>query len=284
MAFCTNCGAHTDASFCTKCGQPVGASTASGPAPSPPHVIAPETFGPTPAAPVLGVAKGKTSPLIWILAAVVGVFVLVGLLFVGAGLFVANRVRNAGFDSALARKNPALAAAKVMASLNPNVEVLRVDDDKGLLIIKDKKTGKVITVNADDVKNGRLTFSDDSTGETVSLGANSASRLPAWLPTYPGSKPEGLFSASGSGLGSEGEGGMAHFKTRDAGSKVLAYYQEALKRAGFKITSTFSGDSGNSKGGVVAAEDTASQRNVMVTVSSSGDEGTDVALTYGTKK
>jgi hypothetical protein len=274
MAFCTNCGNQTDARFCAKCGQPVGASA---PSVSPP--IAPETLASTPSVPLQGVAKSKTSPLVWILAAVVGVFILVGILFVGAGFFVANRVRSAGVDSALLQKNPALAAAKVIASLNPDVEIVKVDEDRGLLTLKDKKTGKIITINADDVKNGKLTFSDD-TGERVTFGAHSAVNLPAWLPSYPGSKPEGTFSASGSGS----EGGMAHFKTSDAGSKVLSYYQEALKNGGFKITSTLSGDSGNSNGGVVTAEDQGNQRTVMVTVSSSAGEGTDVALTYGTKK
>jgi len=205
---------------------------------------------------------------------------LIGILVVGAGFFVANRVKHAGFDSALAQKNPALAAAKVMASLNPDVEVVNVDEDRGLLTIKDRMTGKVITMNADGVKNGRLTFSDESTGQKVTLGANAAAQLPAWLPSYPGSKPEGTFSASGG----DGEGGMAHFKTTDAGTKVLDYYQDALKSAGFKITSTFSGNSASSNGGVVTAEDAANRRTVMVTVSSSSGDGTDVALTYGTKK
>jgi hypothetical protein len=223
--------------------------------------------------------KSKTSPLVWILGAVVCIFVLIGILFVGAGLFIAHKAKQAGFDSALAQKNPALAAAKVMVALNPNLETVNIDEDKGLLTIRDRKTGKTITMNAEDVKNGKLTFSDESTGEHVTFGANTEAKLPAWLPSYPGSKPEGTFSASGNGS----EGGMVHFKTGDAGSKVLAYYQDNLKSGGFKITSTFSGDSGASRGGIVTAEDAASGRSVMVTVSSTND-GTDVALTYGTKK
>ena len=274
MAFCTNCGTQTDARFCSKCGQPIGA-----PAPSFPSATVPVAPAPTPAAPAPGAAKPKTSPLVWVLGAIVGIFVLVGILVVGAGLFVAHKVKSAGFDSALAQKNPALAAAKEMASLNPDVEVVGMDEDRGLITIRDKKTGKTITMNAEDVKNGKLTFSDESTGQKVTFGAASAVKLPAWLPAYPGSKPEGTFSASGNG----NDGGMAHFKTSDAGSKVLSYYQDALKSAGFKITSTISGDSGASKGGVVTAEDTGNRRTVMVTVSSSGDESTEVTLTYGTK-
>ena len=279
MAFCTNCGTQTDARFCTKCGQPMGAPAPGAPAPSYTPQTAPAAPAPTPVTPMPGAVKPRTSPLVWILGAIVGIFVLVGILVVGAGLFVAHKVKSAGFDSELAQKNPALAAAKVMASLNPDVEVVGMDEDRGLITIKDKKTGKTITMNAEDVKNGKLTFSDESTGQKVTFGAASAVKLPDWLPTYPGSKPEGTFSASGDG----NDGGMAHFKTSDASSKVLSYYQDALKSGGFKITSTFSGDSGNSKGGVLTAEDTPNRRSVMVTVGS-GDEGTEVALTYGTKK
>lgn len=280
MAFCTNCGTQTDARFCTKCGQPMGAPAPGAPAPPNAPSTGPVAPAPTPGAPMPVAAKPRTSPLVWILGAIVGIFVLVGILVVGAGIFVAHKVKSAGFDSELAQKNPALAAAKVMASLNPNVEVVGMDEDRGLITIREKKTGKTITMNAEDVKNGKLTFSDESTGEKVTFGANSAVQIPAWVPSYPGSKPEGTFSASGG----QSEGGMAHFKTSDAGSKVLSYYQDVLKSAGFKITSTFSGDSGNSKGGVVTAEDTANRRTVMVTVSSSGDGSTEVALTYNTRK
>lgn len=280
MAFCTNCGTQTDSAFCSKCGQPVAALTPGAPSPSVSPAPAQGTFAPAPAAPIPGEVKRKTSPLVWVLAAVAGVFVLVGILVVGAGLFVAHKVKSAGFDSALAQKNPALAAAKVMASLNPDVEIVKVDEDRGLLTIRDKKSGKVLTMNAEEAKNGKLAFSNESTGESFSFGGNGSVKLPDWLPSYPGSKPEGTFSASGSGT----EGGMAHFKTGDAGSKVLSYYQEALKSSGFKIRSSFSGDSGTSNGGVLTAEDTDNHRTVMVTVTSAGEDGTQVALTYGTKK
>lgn len=269
MAFCTNCGTQTDARFCTKCGQPMGQPAPGAPAPSYTPAAAPQ-------APAALPVKKKTSPIVWILGAVVGVFVLIGVLIVGAGLFVANK---AGFDSALAQKNPALAAAKVMVSLNPEVEIVKLDEDRGMMTIREKKTGKTITMNADDIKNGKISFSDESTGEKFSLGSGGEITLPAWLPSYPGSKPEGTFSASGSGS----EGGMAHFKTSDASSKVLSFYEENLKSAGFKVTSTLSGDSGDSRGGIVTAEHASDGHSVTVTVGA-GTDGTEVALTYGTKK
>ena len=76
---------------------------------------------------------------------------------------------------------------------------------------------------------------------------------------------------------------MVHFKTGDAGPKVLEYYTEELKKAGYKITATMSGASGDGSGGMVAAENRATKKSVMVTLSTSS-EGTDVAVTYGSKK
>jgi hypothetical protein len=271
MAFCTNCGKQTDGGFCGNCGARIDAPGAAAPPPAPP--------APAPAYAAPAGGKKKTSPFVWIAAVLIGLFLLIGIGVIGAFYFVAHKVKNAGLDSELMQKNPALAAAKMMVALNPEVEVVNVDEDKGILSIREKKTGKVITMNAEDIKNGKISFSDESTGETVSFGADASAKLPAWVPDYPGSKPEGAFSASGK----DGDGGMAHFKTNDAAPKVLAFYQDALKRAGYKITASLSGAADASGGGMVAGEDAANKRSVMVTVSAGG-EGTDVALTYGTKK
>jgi hypothetical protein len=269
MAFCTNCGSQTDGGFCGNCGARMEAPGAAAPS-------SPPAQAPAYAAPAGG--KKKTSPIVWIAAVVIGLFLLIGIGVLGVGFFVAHKVKNAGLDTELMQKNPALAAAKMMAALNPEVEVVNVDESKGLLSIREKKTGKVITMNAEDIKNGKISFSDESTGEKVSFGADASAKLPAWVPDYPGSKPEGAFSASGK----EGDGGLAHFKTSDAAPKVLAFYQDALKRAGYKITASLA-DASAASGGMVAAEDAANKRSVMVTVNAGG-EGTEVALTYGTKK
>ena len=267
MAFCSSCGAQTDGSFCGNCGAQSGGGAAS---------AVPPTAQAT-AQPVVG--KKKTSPIVWILGGMLALFVLMGIFFIAAGFFVANKVKNAGFDSSLMEKNPALAAAKIAVSLNPELEIVTMDENRGVLTVREKKTGKTITMNAEDVKNGKLSFSDE-TGEKMTFGGDSGAQLPAWIPVYPGAKAEaGLMSASGK----DGEGGMAHFKTKDPAAKVLSYYQDALKSAGYKITANMSGDGGESTGGMLAAEEASTKRTVAITVGS-GNEGTDVAITYGSKK
>lgn len=284
MAFCTNCGAPTNARFCEKCGSPMGEAAApaapSAPAPVPAPGPAPLSQpGPTASVPLPVGVKKKTSPFVWILGGCGVLVVVIALIFVGTGLFVAKKVSDAGLNSESMKKNPALAAARMAVALNPDVEVVNVDEDRGVLTIKEKKSGKVIRMNAEDIKNGKISFSDESTGEKMSIGVDANAKLPDWVPSYPGSKPEGAFAATGG----EGEGGMVHFKTNDAGAKVLAYYQDALKQAGYRITTTMSGDAESGSGGMVAAENKATRKSVMVTLSTSS-EGTDVAVTYGSKK
>ena len=289
MVFCSSCGEPVNGRFCEKCGTPVEApAPAAAPVaftpPPPPPPPPPVGFAqpkatmevPLPAGPAGGKKKG---PLFWILGGC-GVLVLLGgITFVGTGLFVAKKVSDAGMSTDLLKKNPALAAAKLMVAANPDVEVVSMDEDKGVITIRDKKSGKTITMNAEDIKNGKLSFEDESTGEKMTLGADKDAKLPEWVPSYPGSKPEGSISATGG----DSEGGMAHFKTPDAGPKVLAFYTDELKKAGYKITATMSGTPGDGSGGMVAGENAATKKSVMVTLSTSS-EGTDVAVTYGSKK
>lgn len=279
MAFCTSCGTPVEGNFCQKCGQPL-AQTGQAPAgfsqPATPTPPQPVFAQPAAAPPPAGQKKGM-GPLGWILIGLGCFFLLIGALVVGTGFFIAHKAKQAGLDSELAARNPALAAAKLMAALNPEVEVVKVDDDRGTLTLRDRKSGKTVTMSADDVKNGKITFSNDETGEKVQFGGTDI-QVPSWIPHYPGSKPQGAVAASGR----NGEGGMVHFNTDDSVSKVLSFYQDELKDAGFKITSQMNGDSGDSKGGVITAEHPDTRRTVLVTVGS-GDNGTQVAITYGTK-
>jgi hypothetical protein len=230
-------------------------------------------------APLPVAGKKKTSPWVWVLGGC-GVIVVLGVLaVVGTGFFVAKKVADAGVDTDLLKKNPVLAAAKIAIAANPEVELVSMDEDRGILTIREKSTGKTITLNAEDIKNGKISFEDEATGEKVSVGVDAEAKLPAWVPSYPGSKPEGAISATGG----ENEGGMVHFKTADPAAKILAFYTDELKKAGYKITATMQGVAGGGTGGMVAGENAATKKSVMVTLSSSS-EGTDVAVTYGSKK
>ena len=223
--------------------------------------------------------KRKTSPLVWILVVVLGLFVLGGIVTVAGGMFLFHKARQAGLDPDLIQRNPGLAVTKMIAAANPDVDVLKTDDGAGTITLRDKKTGKVMTMSFDEAKKGKITFTEEGDGNktaTLNFGT-STGKLPSWVPSYPGGKVQGTFSVTGTG--SDGEGGTFAVTTQDSAAKVLAYYQDTLKAQGMTIAlNTTAPD-----GGMVVAQDDAKKQSVTVVVGS-GSEGTTVNVTFGTRK
>ncbi len=287
MPFCENCGASLTGTFCTAC----GTRAKAGDAPTTPTT--PAATPPTPVQ-VAPAAARKTSPLVWILVAVVGLFVLLGIGLVGAGMFVVHKARQAGLDPELMRTNPGLATAKLLAATNPDLEVVSTDEGNGRITVRQKSTGKTMTVTFDQMKHGRFTFREDgkdavtldahgdgqtgslqmkSGSESLNIGANQAT-LPSWIPAYPNAKAQSNFSMNGK----NGTAASFQFQTQDAAKDVLAFYQNGLKQNGFKIALTTISDSG----GLLTAQDDANKRTVLVTAGP-GAQGTTVSLTVSQK-
>jgi hypothetical protein len=257
MAFCTTCGATVQGAFCQQCGAQVSAAGTPGAA------------APVPPAAPLAVAPAKRgiSPLVWILIAVAGIFVLCVVGLIGAGLYVA--------------RNPGLAMAKLITAANPDVEVLSTDLGSQTLRVRDRRTGKEVTLSFDDVKKGRLKFS--ATGENgevanVEIGGGEG-RLPAWVPTYPGARAQGNMTAKGENSDGIGEGGVVTFTTPDAPAKVTDFYAEKCKDMGMTVNlSELSGT-----GGMILGADEGKQRTVHVLVAG-GSGDTTITVTYGRKR
>ena len=279
MPFCTTCGASVTGTFCTQCGTPV--SAASGQASPPP---APGPAGsapmPPPAAqtppPIPGARR--TSPLVWVLVIVLGLFVLGGLTIAGIGFFVVHKAREAGLSPEMMRRNPAAATARMLAAVNPDVQIVSQNDGEGTVTVRDRRTGKTMTWNLDQAKRGRFSITaEDDNGKrgTVEFGAGSTDKLPSWVPAYPGSNAQGTFSVTGNG--DEGSGGNFAFTTSDSADKVLAFYQDKIKELGMKIqvNTTTPG------GGMLTAADENDRRTLNIIVG--GGNETTVNVTYADK-
>jgi len=275
--------------FCTACGARAKTDEAPGAA-------QPAAYGAPAAGPAAGPAASaprKTSPIVWILGGSVALLLLIGLAVAGAGFFFIHKAKQAGIDPELMRTNPGLAAARIIAATNPDLEVV-ADDGHGRIKIRQKSSGKTTTVNFEDLKNGRIRFQEDgkdaitvetrgdgsdasvqmkSGSESVTIGANQAT-MPSWIPAYPNAKAQGNYSASGK----DGTAASFQFQTPDAVKDVIAFYENGLKQNGFKISLTSTSDSG----GVVSAEDQGNKRTALVTVGVDG-KGTTVAVTYSQK-
>jgi uncharacterized protein YneF (UPF0154 family) len=244
-------------------------------------------------------APKKTSPIVWILAAVGGLLVLVVLLVMAGGFFLVRKVKQAGFDTELMKKNPGLASIKMMAALNPNIEIVSTDESRGIVTVRDKRNGKTFTVNFEDAKKGKFSMTDDK-NQSVTIssqgeGSNGAveikssdgttkigggdTKVPAWIPDYPGSQPQGAFSSES---GSE-KSGMFTFKTKDPVDKIVRFYEDGFKTGGLKVTTTVQSGNAGSPGGAVQAQDEAGKHNCSVVLAGEGGE-TTVSVTFSAKK
>lgn len=261
--------------------------------PMPPN-LPPQMPNLPPQAPLAPAAKSNV--LLWIVLGVVGVVCMVTLTCGLGGYFLYQRVKNAGFDPELMKTNPGLAVTKMAAALHPDMEVVSTNDRAGTITMKDKSTGKMMTfkfdpdtkslvVTGDDGKQVKMTVSGDgktsgaldvqSSDGNVHFGAAEGNKTPAWVPVYPGSSPQGTFSAQTN----DGAQNTFAFKTADGAGKVISYYQDQLKSGGFNVTLVTSSD----QGGMLTAEDAGKKRSLIVTVSSSG-EGTQANIMAVEKK
>jgi hypothetical protein len=229
-----------------------------------------------PPAPPPPLPPKKSNVLKWVLIGIGTFFVLIMIAVVSLGLFVAQKAKQAGLDPDLIRKSPALAAARMMVAANPDVEVVSADEGKHEITVREKKTGKVYTMSFEDAKNGKFTMKEN--GRTT-LTVGGTAKVPAWVPDYPGSDPQGAFSAQGE----DGASGTFTFKTRDSGDRVVRYYEDQFKASGLKLTSNITNQNGQSAAGMLVAQDDANKHTVTVILGVEGSE-TTVAVTYATNK
>lgn len=250
--------------------------------------------------PVSAPAPQKSSGaklLFWILGIVLGLILLSLGTCAVVGFYAMHKAKQAGFDSDLMKKNPALATAKMAVTLNPDTEVVSSDDNAGTIVVRDKKTGKSVTMKFDPQKKSMVLIDESgktatvtTTGEgantgiemkssegTMKMGASS-DKAPDWVPVYPGSSPQNTFSASN---GSEQSGSYA-FTTADPADKVISFYGDSLKSHGFAVSNMTSNSEGKT-GGMVSGEDKANKRTVVVTLGTEND-GTHVNVTFSAKQ
>ncbi len=237
--------------------------------------------------------KKKTSPLVWVLVGCGGLVLLAAIVMLVGGYFVAKK---AGGYLKDAEKNPAMAAAKMIVAMNPELETVSSDEATGTITIRNKKTGEVVTVDLEDVKKGKIRFRTEdgkeaeisASGEgdqgkleikssegNVTFGAGGEAERPDWVPEYPGSQPQGMYSSRGP----QGLSAAFTFETADSSEEVMAFYEEQLRNAGFEVTTSSMKKAGKVTGGLVNGQAEQAKRIVHVTVSDE-DGSTRVAVNY----
>ena len=234
-------------------------------------------------------------PLAWV-GIGCGALLLIGVVVMFAVGYMAKRQLDKFED------NPAMAAATLAVRLNPELELVDSDAEKNTLTVKNKKTGEVVTLSAEDIKEGKFTvttdegtttFDADGDGKdggsmtvtnekgevaTFSGGGGAPKNLPAWVPIYPGGTATGSYDATTNNERSAAFGVTTSASVDD----VLAFYEEKLEGEGFEVQKT-TFESNGEKGGSVTGTTSDQKRTVSVLVGSSS-EGTQATVTFTEKK
>lgn len=256
--------------------------------PTPPPVTAPPPYAPPPAPPP---PKKGLSPLAWV-GIGCGALAVVTLIVV-AIVFAMAAKKGKEFLSDF-ESNPAFKTAEFAIRANPELELVESDSEAGTLTVRNKKTGEVVTVDLDDIEQGRLSvLTGEGEESTITFGGESGgleiraeeggktSRLrigaepdeiPDWVPVYPGAQPASTFVSTTA----EGTNGAFSLTTSDQPDEVLDWYAEELEDLGIDpqrsmFTTTVS------RGGLVSGE--SGGRRLDVTVASQ-NEGTSVTVTF----
>ncbi len=220
-------------------------SEPTSPTPPPPPPTSPT--GPTAAPP----KKKGLSPLAWVGIGCLALLLLGGVAVFSCGLFVANKVKDVAGDF---EKNPARAAAELMVRVNPELELVESDDEAGTITVRNTKTGETVTVDFDEIAEGRFRFETDEGETTVGFGdegeggltvtgpegktarfggATGGEQIPDWVPRYPGERDVATtFSVSGD----SGETGMFTWTTSDDLDTAAERLRELLKGAGYEVS------------------------------------------------
>jgi hypothetical protein len=290
MAYCTQCGSVAEGRFCPQCGATVGAQS--------PQTPAPPTAQPT--VPAAGTtALNAKSPLVWVLGGCLGLILIGGLIAAATGWFVVNKAKEAGFDPDLMRRNPTLAVTRMLTALNTDLEVLSVDEGRGIITVREKSSGKTVMMNIEDVKEGRIVFHDGESGEEVAVQAQGDGESgsfniktkdgvvqggtqwapPDWVPVYSGAKVEG---GANSQTPSEDAGGGS-LSTNDSIEEVLKFYEDALKENGFEVSAKTTAADGQNRLGTISGKSSEGNRQLNVVATADGG-GTKIHVTYSLKK
>ncbi len=240
--------------------------------------------------------KKGLSPLAWVGIGCGALVVIAIVVVVGVGWWGVHKLKQAGFDPELWQKNPAQAAAKVITTVNPDLEVVKVDEDEGTITVRNTRTGEEVTLDLDDVKKGRVRIEakggEEAAAVTIGEGGVTVKtdegtvrigggvQHPDWVPLYPGATTtEGGMTSQGDGE----VGGLISQTTGDDPATVAGHFKGVLAAQGYEVSSTLNESGGKVSSATVTGKKADEGREINVIVYSSGDT-TRITINYAQRE
>ncbi len=124
-------------------------------------------------------------------------------------------------------RNPLSAIVQLAAAANPDLDVIDVNERTGKVTIRDKKTGKTVTIDGDAIKDGKITIDTDEGHAVIGAGANV--KTPDWVFLPAGVKIAGGMTANGK----DGAGGTVVFESTQSVDALKSFFEDKYKSAGF---------------------------------------------------
>jgi uncharacterized protein YneF (UPF0154 family) len=230
----------------------------------------------------------------WIGIGCGALLILVLVVVMVGGFFVARKVQDVAADF---EDNPAMATARMIVKLNPELEEVSTDEEAGTITVRNSRTGEEITVNFEDIEEGKLSFTTDEGeikvdaselkesgsltmtneegGVVFSTGGEVSDEVEEWVPIYPGCEPGNRHSMH---TENEMSGGF-ELETSATVAEALEFYRATLEGEGYEVAvNTFTQD--DSQGGMVNGSHAEGGRNVVAIFSSESGGPTKIVVSY----
>lgn len=202
----------------------------------------------------------------WILIGFMGLVIVASIAIMAVSAYFVRKATDIA-------SNPVAAIAKIAAATNPDIEVLDVDETSRRVTIKDRKSGKTVTIDADQLEGGRLEIETED-GKMVA-GGPAAVKVPSWVPTISGLTPAGGMTTTAGGQ----EAGNVIYKSDQSFDDTSKAWEDTISSAGYTQTtsSTTTGGDGRVRQMIFSDESAGRQVSVMII---QNNDGVATTLTY----
>lgn len=192
----------------------------------------------------------KGNVWIWVLGGCLGLLLLGGAVTAIIGYFAVQKAKEVAGDF---EKKPVYTAAKALLILNPDIELVDADENSQKITIREKATGKTMTVSLEDLKEGRISFTNEKgeqyTVQTEGEGEGGGIRVegpdgqqvysaqsgniefPEWAPV-----PQGNYSNSARTVTNDGTIWVVTVNTSVTVPHLAENLEREVTSRGFRVT------------------------------------------------